>query len=318
MKATLAALALTFALSCPALSQGFPVQRCVNLGDALDSPTVEGEWSYTIATADLDRIAAAGFDTVRLPVRFSTRWDGGQIDPAFLARVDEVIRAALDRDLTVILDLHHFTDLMADPQGQAATFAAIWAALGDHYAGWPDGLILELLNEPSGDLTTGAAVALYRPVIADLRRSHPTRWIVLGGGDWSKLASLSQMPDVGPRTVTTFHYYDPYDFTHQQVPWSEDPLPARTWGTDADRAVVAADMARAADHPGPVFLGEFGTYRAVDPAVRRDWIATVRHAAETAGLPWCIWSLASNFGITDTGGDWLPGMTDALGLKPAD
>lgn len=325
MKARLPGLALTVALiamlvsaaATPLTARSFPVQRCINLGDALDSPAVEGEWSYIISTTDLDRIAAAGFDTVRLPVRFSTRWDGRRIDPAFLVRVDTVIRDALARGLTVILDLHHFTDLMADPDGHATTFAAIWAALGAHYAGWPDELLLELLNEPSDALTTAKAVTLYRPVIADLRRQHPDRWIVVGGGDWSELASLDQMPDLGPRTATTFHYYAPFDFTHQQVPWADRPLPARSWGTAADRAQVTADMARARRHAGPVFMGEFGTYRAIDAAARIDWITSVRKAADSAGVPWCLWSFASNFGISTAAGDWLPDVKDALGLRAA-
>ena len=47
-----------------------PVQRCMNLGGALEAPN-EGDWGYTIREKDLEAIKAAGFDTVRLPVR----WD---------------------------------------------------------------------------------------------------------------------------------------------------------------------------------------------------------------------------------------------------
>ena len=47
-----------------------PVDRCMNLGGALEAPN-EGDWGYTIRAEDLETIKAAGFDTVRLPVR----WD---------------------------------------------------------------------------------------------------------------------------------------------------------------------------------------------------------------------------------------------------
>ena len=64
----------------------FPVARCVNLDNALNSPGFEGEWGYRIERGHLDRIRRAGFDAVRLPVEFSTRWDGRRIDPALYAQ----------------------------------------------------------------------------------------------------------------------------------------------------------------------------------------------------------------------------------------
>jgi aryl-phospho-beta-D-glucosidase BglC (GH1 family) len=39
---------------------------------------------------------------------------------------------------------------MDDPDAQAATFRAIWAELSAHFRGAPEGLIFELVNEPSG------------------------------------------------------------------------------------------------------------------------------------------------------------------------
>ena len=44
--------------------------RCINLGNTLEAP-VEGEWGFIIAESDMQTIAAAGFDTVRIPIRWS-------------------------------------------------------------------------------------------------------------------------------------------------------------------------------------------------------------------------------------------------------
>ncbi|MEO1642559.1 MAG: cellulase family glycosylhydrolase, partial [Pseudomonadota bacterium] len=71
-----------------------PIQKCMNLGNALDSPEREGEWGYTIRRQDMVRLRADGFDTVRIPIRWSTRAGTRApytIDPDFLARVDEVV-----------------------------------------------------------------------------------------------------------------------------------------------------------------------------------------------------------------------------------
>jgi Cellulase (glycosyl hydrolase family 5) len=59
---------------------------------------------------DLDVIAAAGFDTLRLPVRWtahSATRPPFTIDECFARLVDAAIFAALDRGLEVIVDMHH-------------------------------------------------------------------------------------------------------------------------------------------------------------------------------------------------------------------
>lgn len=161
------------------------VGRCLNLGNALDAP-FEGAWGPAITPQDLDWIVGAGFDTIRLPVRFGGHWNG-TIWPRFLARVEQVVLQAEDRGLKVILDLHHFDDLMADPDTYAPVFVAIWSELADRFEGHGDQLVFEMLNEPRDAVTTTRALALYQAVLPIIRRKHPDRWIILGGGDMNSL-----------------------------------------------------------------------------------------------------------------------------------
>src|SRR5579859_7126636 len=44
--------------------------RGVNFGNMLDAPR-EGDWGRWVRDGDIDRVAEAGFATIRLPVRFS-------------------------------------------------------------------------------------------------------------------------------------------------------------------------------------------------------------------------------------------------------
>lgn len=289
----------------------FPVERCVNLGNALDAPR-EGEWGYTITEADLDWIAASGFDTIRLPVRFSARWDG-RIDPALLARSRQVVDQALARGLRVVLDVHHFEALMTDPAGHGAQLIAIWDELSVTFEGYPEGLIFEIVNEPTERLTTAGAEALYAQIVPRLRARHPDRWIVLGGGQWSILDEMLTMQPPGHRVALTFHYYSPWEFTHQNASWMTDPPPARGWGSAEEIAVVEADMARAVSRGVPVFLGEFGVSVETKPAYRAAWMGAVREAAEAHGIGWCVWSLTASFPVFDADArDWVPGIEAAL------
>ena len=124
-----------------------PVSKCINIGSALEAPN-EGEWGYTVRQADLLRIKQAGFDTIRLPVKWSahTTLDAPyQIEPSFLARVDEILSWAEQVDLKVILNVHHYDELNEDPETHIPRLEAIWDALAAHYAGAPDSLMLETM-----------------------------------------------------------------------------------------------------------------------------------------------------------------------------
>jgi endoglucanase len=71
--------------------------------------------------------------------------------------------------------------------------------------------------------------------------------------------------------------------------------------------------------PQRIFLGEFGVMRPnVDPASRRNWLDTVREAAERRNMSWAYWSLEqpSAMGLqTDRGtGAFDPLILDALGM----
>ena len=86
--------------------------------------------------------------------------------------------------------------------------------------------------------------------------------------------------------MVTFHYYDPFEFTHQGAPWisSSNAWLGRTWGTDADKAAVRNDFDTVAEwasqHGVKLFLGEFGTYNAVPSDLRVLWTKFIREQAE--------------------------------------
>jgi len=89
----------------------------VNLGNALDAPN-EGDWGVTLSESNFKVAKAAGFDHVRLPVRFSTHAETKApytIDETFFKRVDWAIEQAKSQGLAVILDIHHYEEMENDP-----------------------------------------------------------------------------------------------------------------------------------------------------------------------------------------------------------
>src|SRR3546814_18544255 len=93
-------LSAALLLAVPAAAEeakGLPVGACINMGNSLET-MVESQDGKRIDAADFARIRAAGFTTVRIPVRWmhrSRETPPPTIAPAFLARVAAVVDHAL-------------------------------------------------------------------------------------------------------------------------------------------------------------------------------------------------------------------------------
>jgi len=310
------------AASGQAQAPGFPIRRGVNLGNALEA-NYEGEWGYTIEEDHLTAIADVGFDGIRLPVKWSAFAEnnpGYQIDTAMLARVDQIIDQAFARRLKVQLDIHHFSQMMSEPEEAAPRVAQLWTQLGEHFRDRPPELIFEIINELNGGhWNAQRTTALYQESIAAIRWSNPDRVIVVGPPDWNSINGLNgwTLPE-DDNLALTVHHYGPHEFTHQGAEWIEDPPNfGRPWGTDRDIAEVRNHIARAADWAGErslrLQLGEFGVNRSVSVDQRALWTRVVREACDAHAIGWCVWDFAAAFQIYDRErGAYIPEMRDAL------
>lgn len=301
----------------------FPMRRGVNLGNALEAPQ-EGEWGYRIEAAHLGAIAAAGFDGVRLPVRWDQHLDvSGRLSAAYLARVTEVVGWALSSRLKVQLDVHHFDALIQSGpvSGRRSRFMGLWRQIADAFRAAPDDLYFEPLNEPNGDAWTGAALRdLQLEVIGLIRATNPQRLIVLGPSNWQNIDALRDWrPPAGDNIAVSVHYYEPHAFTHQGAEWMGANAPRfdRAWGTEADHRAVRDHIAAAASwgrqRGYAMQLGEFGANSALPLEQRALWTRAVRDACDAEGMAWCAWDFAGAFPVWDRErGVWLPQILGAL------
>ena len=298
-----------------------PIKRCMNLSGALEAPS-EGLWGYRVRAADLVELKARGFDTVRLPVRWvikETPFGMSPIDDQQLYRVNQVVDQALDAGLQVILNVHHYDALNDDPDTHEPRLEALWQQLAQHFADAPPELMFEFINEPHSKMTIKRTDALNKRLLDSVRETHPDRWVLYGTAHWGALEGmLKSAPPYDPKAMIGFHYYEPFDFTHQGAFFVDPPPPTGvSWGTDGDRAAIRRDLAEAArfrDRLGmPLLLGEFGVYEDVPLHLRADWTETVRNEAESAGFGWCYWGFATTFKSYDQSReDWISPILGAL------
>src|SRR6056297_872490 len=173
--------------------------RGINLGNALEAPS-EGEWGITIQEEYFSIIKKAGFDNVRIPVRWSahTAVDSPYtIDVNFQNRVDQVIYQAFNNDLKVILNIHHYNEIMANPEQEKEKLFNIWRQLSSHYQDFSLDLAFEVLNEPHDKLTPELWNFYSMELVEIIRKNNPDRPIIIGTANWGGLSALSdlKLPD---------------------------------------------------------------------------------------------------------------------------
>jgi aryl-phospho-beta-D-glucosidase BglC (GH1 family)/S-formylglutathione hydrolase FrmB len=283
--------------------------RGVNFGNALEAPK-EGEWGMTIEEGFFPAIKTAGFKTVRVPIKWSAHAKADApytIDSKFLDRIDWVLDKAATSGLNVILNVHHFDELDANPDAHVARFTGLWKQIAARYKDRPASVYFELLNEPHEKLTEAKWNVVFPPVLKVVRETNPTRPVIVGPGQWNAIRALPklELPD-DPNLIVTVHYYSPFEFTHQGAEWSKDSTKwlGRKWtGTDAEVAAVRTEFDAVAkwakDHKRPIFLGEFGAYHRADMDSRAQWTATIVKEAESRGWSWAYWEFGAGFGAYD-------------------
>jgi endoglucanase len=140
----------------------------------------------------------------------------------FFERVDWAIQQALGNGLAVVVDFHHYMDLMTDPDAHRERFLGIWKQIAERYRGQPDNVYFELLNEPNGALSADKWNALSAEALRLVRATNPTRGVVVEGVFWASAKNLRDtlaVPDGDPNLVGSFHMYQPILFTHQGAQW---------------------------------------------------------------------------------------------------
>ncbi|WP_236698792.1 glycoside hydrolase family 5 protein [Sphingomonas sp. Leaf198] len=267
-------------------------------------------------------IRKGGFDFIRLVLQAFSHMDtANRLDPRWLATLDRVVKQATDAGLSVIIDEHDFNLCSDDPDACAPKLKAFWQQIGDRYRTAPRTVLFELLNEPHGKLDADGWNALLAQIIPVVRASNPDRTLVVGPTNWNNLGKLDTLtlPADDRNILVTFHYYEPFRFTHQGAAWSDNrdlhgiPL------TPADETRIRADIDTVAAwskaHARPVLLGEFGAYdKSGTPiADRARYAAIVRKAAEAHGFPWAYWQFDSDFIVYDIDRDrWVEPIRQAL------
>lgn len=294
----------------------------INFGNAFDA-TCESCWGGgPIEEHFVSAVAAAGFNSVRLPVRWDTHADKEApytIDPEYLARVKQVVGWINDAGLVCIINMHHhqsFLEDVVDPEAQNRTpnlanaekhlarIDGIWSQIAAYFADVPnEKLVFELFNEPRDGVSSDLHNQMIARTYPIIRATNPGRTIMYGCTTYNAYAGIRslKLPEDG-NIIFTPHYYQPAQYALQGENYScpeGDKL--YVWAGTADEIEkMTADfdkMRELADqyYPGglPINIGEFGATECGGITARVKWTQNFVKLAKSHGYSYNYWGLVN-------------------------
>lgn len=261
-----------------------------NAGNALeafagDAACSETSWGNPPLTRELiDAVAAAGFNAVRIPVRWYPHFgaDGVTVDEAWMRRVKEVVDGCMEAGLFVILNTHHEGWMESFPfyADSAAVYGRerrLWEQIATAFRDYDDRLLFAGTNEVHVPDHWGEPTAENAEVQNGYNRVF-VETVRRTGGRNARRALIVQTyvanPDFGPSLLTVpadsepgrllveVHFYSPYPYCMGATqrywgnPYRQQGAPE---GQEEELEQVFARLrARYVDQGIPVLLGEFG------------------------------------------------------------
>ena len=292
-------------LECPAPGQDNEGMDIVNPANALQAETAWGNPMVTKAT--IDAVRAAGFNAVRIPVRWQhhvTDETTMAIDDAWLQRVKEVVGYCLDNDMYVIINTHHDQWLERRPTNAYKTennrrLRQLWTNIATAFRDYDYRLAFAGTNEVHMPNNWNAPTAENQAVQNSYNQTFVDAVRATGGNnEWRHLIvqTYNTNLDFGLRTngfvVPTdapdhgndymsveFHYYTPWDYCGEATAcyWGEayKGMGSVSYGNETS---MRRDFQRAADGWAAkglgVVIGEWGVTNHWDKATNMTSIHT--------------------------------------------
>lgn len=330
--------AFLFLLVSTGLSAQVPFSKGVNVTTWFQAPSAQRIlfWKYT--KKDFEQIKSLGADVIRLPINLHGMTNGEpsyKLDPLFFEYMDQVVDWAEELQLFLILDNHSFSRTGKTEPDVVNILSKVWIQMAEHYKDRSDYILYEILNEPTGieDVVWGK---IQQQVIDSIRTIDKNHFIIVGGSNWNSFHNLAYIPVYkDPKLIYTFHFYDPFVFTHQGAGWPSPSLdsingvpfpyasgtsikiPTSASGTWLEEAIktyptdgsvenmkamidIAVEFQRARNVP--IFCGEFGVYmKSSAEDDRVFWYEEVRKYFNEKNIPWTMWDYKNSFGLFTKG-----------------
>ena len=201
----------------------------VNLGGWLSQCDYSEERLNTFITEeDFAKIAALGFDHVRIPIDYNVIQNpDGSAKEDGLRRIDRALALSEKYGLKTVLDLHKTPGFSFDAGEKEAgffesesfqeRFYAIWETFAARYGALHERVVFELLNEVTEAAYLPAWKRISRECVRRIRNFAPDTIILLGSYNWNSARTLPELDaPYDDRVVYNFHFYEPHHLCRER------------------------------------------------------------------------------------------------------
>ena len=281
-----------------------------------------------ITEADFEKIAALGFDHVRIPIDYNVIQNpDGTMRPDGLGRIDAALALCDKYGLKAVLDLHKTPGYSFDAGEKEAGFFEsesyqerfywIWETLAEWFAGMSDRVAFELLNEVTEARFLPAWKHISRECVRRIRFFAPDTIILLGSYNWNSARTVPELDaPYDDKMVYNFHFYEPHVFTHQGAYWMPELQNTRCSYADCGASeqwfedFLAPAIEKAKKENCELYCGEFGVIDVVPPEEAVKWFRDLHKVFERHGIAHAVWSWKQmDFGLID---ERMDGVRDEL------
>lgn len=289
------------------------IGKGINMGNTFDA-TCESCWGAgPVELEQVNAIAKAGFNSIRLPVRWDIEAENEapyKITDTYLARVKEVVGWINSAGMIAIINMHHHQSFLEETDASKqdahlARVAGIWKQIAEYFAPVSnDSLVFELFNEPRGGVTYEAHNKMIEMTFPIIRESNPDRTVMFGCNDYNAYTGIRKvkLPADG-NIIFTPHYYVPANYALQGENYKCPEVPIVWEGTSAEITSMKEDFDKLVSlanelYPGglPINIGEFGATECGGISSRVKWVKQFVKQAKEHNISWNYW------GFTNVGG----------------
>jgi len=315
-------------------AQDAPFERGINLTGWFQAASPRQIQFSKYDKIDFEQIKSLGCDVIRLPINLHFMTDGApdyHLNPLFLEFLDQTVEWSEELGLHLIFDNHTFSPSENTDPNIGDVLEKVWLQMATHYKDAYENIYYEVLNEPHG-ISDFLWNNIQQDIVEIIRTVDVEHTIIVGGAGWNSYNNLAAMPEYeDDNLIYTFHFYDPFIFTHQGATWTgpsmgslqDIPFPYEaermpnlpsdllgTWvqfnhlaypsqgNVDFVKELIDIAVQFREERGVPVFCGEFGVYQPNSQEPDRVfWYDAVRSYLEAQEIPWTIWDYHGGFGI---------------------
>jgi endoglucanase len=318
-----------------------PFSRGVNFSTWFEASSPRAIPFTRYTEQEFKNVKDMGVDVIRLPINLHSMTGGAPgyiLDSLFLQFLDQAVDWAEQYQIYLILDNHSFDPVAPTAADIDKILIPVWTQLANRYKDRSEYVLYEILNEPHG-ISAQKWAEIQGNVVAAIRAVDPVHSIIVGGVDYNSIDKMFDVPSYNyANIIYTFHFYDPYLFTHQGETWGSPPnlrtlkgmpFPADahalpqisaelmgTWVADSIRYSYRNDatvnaLARQLDKAArfsqergnvPLLCGEFGVFIPNSlPPDRLRWYQIVTILLDNRKIARTSWDYYGGFGIFKTG-----------------